>query len=218
MNMGQTPSASRCLRFDTVPKTDIHPRTLTGLFARPRGPAVLRTWYGIYKEIFVNGGRLAVHNGPVHAAASHPDHVRDEGSKWKRRRDECPEVRPGSVLASSRRTGLLNLREANSSFTYRHRNEIHKDFDEWKCIDFIVIFHLRRYLIGATAQRMWGCEISSKKCNVFFFFFNALSDNKLIFRLDGLYSWPLRKQIHRMKQNIERKDSTLIFLFLFLME
>lgn len=177
MNMGQTPSASRCLRFDTVPKTDIHPRTLTGLFARPRGPAVLRTWYGIYKEIFVNGGRLAVHNGPVHAAASHPDHVRDEGSKWKRRRDECPEVWPGSVLASSRRTGLLNLRQANSSFTYRHRNEIHKDFDEWKCIDFIVIFHLRRFLLE---QRRSGCEAVKFPVKSVMFFFSFLTHFQII--------------------------------------
>lgn len=46
--------------------------TLIGLFVQPRGRAVLRTWYGIYKKIFVNGGPLAFCNGPFHAAVSHP--------------------------------------------------------------------------------------------------------------------------------------------------
>ena len=64
----QPPDA--CSSIQTQRLTSSH--TLTGLFGRPGGPAVLRTWSGIYKKIFVNGGRSAVRNGPVHAAASHP--------------------------------------------------------------------------------------------------------------------------------------------------
>ena len=64
----QPPDA--CSSIDTLRLTSTH--TLAGLFAQPRGAAVLRTWYGIYKKIFVNGGRSAVRNGPVQAADSHP--------------------------------------------------------------------------------------------------------------------------------------------------
>lgn len=46
------PDAGSSIQTPEVTST----RSLPGLFAPPRGSAVLRTWYGIYKKIFVNGG------------------------------------------------------------------------------------------------------------------------------------------------------------------
>lgn len=52
----QLPDA--CSSIEAPRLTSTH--TLSGLFEQPMGPTVLRTWYGIYKKIFVNGGQLSL--------------------------------------------------------------------------------------------------------------------------------------------------------------
>lgn len=88
-------------------------RTLTGLFAGPGGAAVLRTWYGIYKKIFVNGGRLAC-NGPVRAAVSQPYTLWEWWGSWncKPAGLKCQEMYgPGRL----RRTATVSSSQANMS-------------------------------------------------------------------------------------------------------
>lgn len=136
--------------------------------------------------------RLAVRNGPSHAAASYLT-IFGRRVRAGNQQDQMSDVR-FSLLSQP---VSQHVRFTSSNQSARHKltapSLTEPEMKPWRTPHWKhdVIFRFRQL---ESQQRMWGCEISSKKCNPFFFFLKqALSENKLIFRLDGLYSWPLRK-------------------------
>lgn len=192
--MALTSPASRCWQLNTHPRSDIHPNSPRALCTTLGSCCVKNMIWYLPKNI-CKWRRLAVGNGPSQAAVACPTAFgRRVGAATSRAK--CEEMH-GFVYRLKQSASMSISRLLNQSA--RHKltapSLTEPEVKPWRTLmartawKQEVIFRFRRW--GWSG----GCEA------VKFPVKNlpphtpkpALSENKLIFRLDGLYLWPLRK-------------------------